>query len=223
MNIFYESLRILSMIFTVPFYFLRGIYALSRLHKPIVAIFGGKRALHENGHAHMANELGRMLAEKNMSVITGGGPGIMSAANCGVASAKENAQSWTLGITLNRLDNDYTNPCAKVITVKYFFIRKWLLSRYSDIHIFMPGGLGTADELFNILNLKKHSMLNQPIILIDQNYWQPLISWYQQSREQEYIPLPIEKAFHVCNSAEEACTYIEKELNKKPLNKMEHS
>lgn len=208
--------HITHILFKLPFMgaqYIRCMYHLSKLNTPIIAVFGGKRA-QENGifyeHAHT---FGRLCTEHGYSVLTGGGPGSMVAANCGAASlhTPKDRSAWTLGIGVDSVDSSFINPCAKVIPVRYFFMRKWLLAHYSDAHVFFPGGIGTADEFFDLLNLAKHEIVQQKrIILVDKTYWEPLLVWYRESGiKSGMITFSVEDAFFVCDTAQEALEIIQ--------------
>lgn len=218
MNYIKENIRLLGISLKAIFYFLRGLFALNRLHTPIISIFGGKRAQSENGFAQLAYQIARCLAQKNYSIITGGGPGIMKAANCGAASAHEEKPGanyrWTLGLGVSGVDNEFINPCAKVIPTGYFFVRKWLLMFYSQGFVFLPGGIGTAEELFELLDLKKHKMIpNYPVVLVNREFWQPLIDWYENRGVREgFIILSPSDAYVICDDAEQVCAIFEKSI-----------
>ena len=184
MNYIKENLRLLGMSLKAIYYFMHGLYALHRMHTPIISIFGGKRAQPDGEDTKLAFQIAQKLAQKNYSIITGGGPGMMQAANCGAASAHQEKPPanyrWTIGLGVSGVDNEFINPCARVIPTGYFFVRKWLLMYYSQAFVFLPGGIGTAEELFELLNLKKHKMIPQyPVILVDKTFWQPLVDWYE--------------------------------------------
>jgi len=168
-----------------------GLYNLSRLRGPIVSIFGGKWVNGEQGHAKQAYELAGRLVEHGFSIVTGGGPGIMLAANCGAQEKKEQLkikEECTLGISVVGVDDDFVNPCANLVQTRSFLVRKWLLIRYSSAIVVFPGGIGTVDELFDVLNLQKFNTIKlMPVILVDRLYWQGLIDWYDQSVEQGII------------------------------------
>ena len=139
-----------------------------------------------------AFDLAKMLAGEGFSIITGGGPGIMEAANYGaiehLKECKINGGAHceplvSVGIGLVRLNKEQANPYVQEnIIMDHFFTRKWLLVRYSVGFVIFPGGYGTMDELFEIMTLKQtHKMQDAPIILIDSNYWKPLLDWVYKS------------------------------------------
>jgi len=214
MSLFTEALYSVALWSKASIDSVRGLYMLKKLNRPIITIFGGKRATKENGFVKQAYELSRLLVQKKFAVITGGGPGIMQAANCGAASVHEKKKNdaWTLGIGVHDINENYDNPCTSVISVNSFYVRKWLLTEFASGYVFFPGGIGTADELFELLNLKKHSQLvSRPIILIDQNYWQPLITWYiDRGIKEGFITVKPAEAFSLCNTIEQAVSILER-------------
>jgi len=181
--------RAIGMSFKCLWGFLRGFIALTRISCPIVTIFGGKGTSQDSEIAKNVYQFARLLVKNNISVLTGGGPGIMVAANCGAASV-ESKKQMTLGIGIREVDADFVNPCTKVIATPYFFVRQWLLIRYSQAFIVFPGGIGTVDELFETLNLMKVDKIPKlPIILVGKDYWQPLVDWYyKKGIAQGFIP-----------------------------------
>ncbi len=189
-----------------------GVYRLSRLRGPIVSIFGGKWIDGEHGHAKQAHKLAGQLVGHGFSILTGGGPGIMSAANCGAQEKKEQLgikEECTLGIGVAGVDVDFVNPCAAVMRTRDFFVRKWLLIHYSSAIVVFPGGIGTVDELFDVLNLQKLSKTNLiPVILVDRSYWKGLIDWYDQSVVQGIIRPEHGNLFTVTDNIDEVYSLI---------------
>lgn len=142
---------------------------------PCVTVFGSARIrpgspLYAHGRA-----VGRELARQGFTVVTGGGPGLMEAANRGALEA--GGISIGLGITLNDLEppNRYTTAA---ITFRYFFVRKVMLVKYATAFVMLPGGVGTLDELFETLNLiQTKKMAPFPVIMVGSEHWQGLTEW----------------------------------------------
>ena len=151
---------------------LHGAWHLAKMPKPIITIFGGARLSQDNRYAHQAHELAHALTERNISVLTGGGPGIMQAANCGAIKSRE---LRNLGIGVEGLPKG-ANMCVQhYVNTKYFFARKWLLMHYSAAFVAFPGGFGTFDEIAELATLIQTKKLSPaPIILVGKEYWQPL-------------------------------------------------
>ncbi len=205
----FEAIRVCGISVRSGFQLMRGVYRLSRLSQPIVAVFGGKAAYDDGKYAALAYDFSAQCAKHGMSVITGGGPGIMEAANCGAYEAAKNKKRSTLGIGVGGLDESFVNKCASLIRVDYFFTRKWLLTRYTCGFVLFPGGIGTMNELFEVLDLLKHGKIKHvPVILIGTSYWKDLIAWYQHAFEYEFITLPPGNAFIITDDIDEAMRVI---------------
>jgi uncharacterized protein (TIGR00730 family) len=202
------------------FFVVRGIFALASFKMPLVAFFGGKNMPHEGLLAQQASLLAHRLAMEGCAILSGGGPGLMQAANCGAQKAaqeKGDGKQRTLGIGVDDLDSDYKNGCGSpFIRAPYFFVRKWLLINYTEAFIIFPGGIGTVDELFEVLNLMKVGTLPiRPIVLIGVDFWQPLMSWIKRSTELGYIPERCDGMIMVTDDHEEAFKHVIDSLHKK--------
>lgn len=162
-----------------------GWYKISCLQGPVVSICGGALAKKNCLYTQLAYEIASQCVHHEMSVLTGGGPGIMEAANCGAYQHEQKKNTYhihTLGIGIRGVDLNYSNPCTRLIYTNTFFIRKWLFINYSQAFVFLPGGVGTADELFDLLNMIAMDQIKPiPVILVCSSYWQPLIDWYYNS------------------------------------------
>jgi uncharacterized protein (TIGR00730 family) len=142
---------------------------------PAVTIFGSARATRRDPYYKIAVELSRALARHGLAVITGGGPGIMEAANKGAAEAKGKSVGLNIELPLEQKQNRYTNI---PIHFHYFFSRKVCFAKYSIAFVFMPGGFGTLDEFFEIATLVQTRRVPRfPLILFGGEYWKGLIHW----------------------------------------------
>jgi uncharacterized protein (TIGR00730 family) len=151
-----------------------GFAALARVSRA-VSIFGSARVLVDASDYALARTLARRLGEAGFSIITGGGPGIMEAANRGARDA--GALSIGLGIELPREQglNDYVDLA---VDFHYFFVRKVMFVRYASGFIVFPGGFGTLDELFEALTLIQTGKIHHfPVILVGRDHWDPLTDW----------------------------------------------
>ena len=197
---------------------MRGLVKLSGLQGPIVSVFGGKGVGKESVYFEAAYKLSGQLVENGFSIITGGGPGIMSAANCGALDKAKSLglnKIHTLGIGVHSVDVDFENPCANVFFTNYFFVRKRLLFRYSCGFVIFPGGIGTMDEFFEILNLiKVEKMKPVPIILFGTSYWKPMLTWYNQAVEQRFISTEYKSLFTVADSTDHVQIVIDAHCRK---------
>ncbi|KFI49820.1 DNA-binding protein [Bifidobacterium biavatii DSM 23969] len=142
---------------------------------PAVGVFGSARTKPDEPAYQAARRMGRLIAERGIAVITGGGPGIMEAANRGAAEA--GGKSVGLGIELPREQglNGYVNLG---LSFRYFFVRKTMFCKYSSGVIVCPGGFGTLDEMFELLTLvQTHKATKMPVVLYGSAYWQGLFDW----------------------------------------------
>ena len=208
-----EVIRIIFRTFKVTCDYIRGCWAIRNMEQPIVTILGGHYVKPTTLYDKQAYNLAQSLAQHGFSIMTGGGPGIMVAANCGAASAcspEKKRSCKTVGIGLSFVNHGFENSCAHVYKANYFFVRKWFLFRYSVGFVFFPGGIGTADELFELLDLVIFKITTpQFITLVDKEYWQPLMDWYVNTAMKEsLISLPPHEAFILVDSEDEAMTKI---------------
>jgi uncharacterized protein (TIGR00730 family) len=142
---------------------------------PAVTIFGSARTPPSDRYYKLAVALGYGLAKNNLAVITGGGPGIMEAANRGAARAKGKSIGLNIELPREQKGNRYANI---PIYFHYFFSRKVCFVKYSIGFIFMPGGFGTLDEFFEILTLVQTERIPRfPLILVGRSYWKGLLKW----------------------------------------------
>lgn len=211
---FFEAICMLGIGIKGAFLTAYGVLRLRRLRRPIITVFGGSGAYENGKYAILARKFGRKCAEKKMSIITGGGPGIMEAANCGAHEVA--GANHTLGIGVKGVDDDFYNPCAPIVAVDNFFGRKWLLTRYSQAFVWFPGGIGTLDEFTEVSNQIKLKKLEKvPIILFGTSYWKSFIEWYQHAFEYDFIELSPQNAFIVVDDIDEALAIIIDSIERK--------
>jgi uncharacterized protein (TIGR00730 family) len=153
-----------------------GFRALTRLG-PAVSIFGSARTPAEDPSYAAARELGAILARSGLAVITGGGGGIMEAANRGAQEAGGRSIGLNIELPHEQQGNVYTDLALQF---HYFFVRKLMFVRYASAFVVMPGGFGTLDELFEAATLiETHKIRHFPLILYGADYWQGLYAWLQ--------------------------------------------
>lgn len=156
--------------------FVDGFETLNRLG-PCVSIFGSARVKPDHPHYQLAEKIAARLTEEGFGVITGGGPGIMEAANKG---AKLN-NGLSVGLNIDLPFEQNSNPYIdhdKNLNHRFFFVRKVMFVKYSQAFIALPGGLGTMDELFEVLTLTQTGKIHSvPIILVGKEFWTPLKNW----------------------------------------------
>lgn len=204
--------RLLKAVFQLSFATLK----VSNLPNPAVSIFGGTRMRPESIYAQQAHRLAYMLVQNDISVITGGGPGVMEAANCGALHASEQ-KPFSYGITVQGLEQAPFNPCVQEsIVMDFFFARKWLLIQYSVAYVFFPGGFGTLDELMELVTLiQTYKIKRSPVVLIGISYWKPFLDWiYQYGVAQGYIPAKDTEVITLTDSLDEAFAIVKERCEK---------
>ena len=167
----------LSRALRIFFECIKGFRALHFL-PPCVTVFGSARFGPDNPWYRMAQGLGADLAKSGFTVMTGGGPGIMEAANRG---AKE-AGGLSVGCNITLPHEQRPNPhLDRFVEFRYFFVRKVMLVKYSYAFVIMPGGFGTMDELFEVATLIQTGKVQDfPVVLMGKSYWQPLLSFLRE-------------------------------------------
>ncbi len=151
-----------------------------KLHAPsaCVTVFGSARLGEHEPAYQLAHDLGRSLGEAGFAIMTGGGPGLMEAANRGAKESGAQSLGCRLAFGFEQASNHHMD---RVATVRYFFVRKIIMCRRATGFAVLPGGIGTLDELFEILVLiQTKKMLPKPIILIGKTYWHPLLTLLDQ-------------------------------------------
>jgi uncharacterized protein (TIGR00730 family) len=157
--------------------FLRGFRVLHFVG-PCVTVFGSARVKIDNPHYELARKIGAAIARLGFTVMTGGGPGIMEAANRGAKEIGGRSVGCRIELPVEQKPNAYLDRC---VTMHYFFIRKTLLIKYSYGFVFMPGGAGTLDELFEALTLIQTGKIkNFPLVIMDTEYWRELIGFIEK-------------------------------------------
>jgi uncharacterized protein (TIGR00730 family) len=174
---------------------------------PGVTIFGSARTLVRDQFYQATVELARGLAKNHLAVITGGGPGIMEAANKGAAAVKGKSIGLNIELPHEQGGNRYANV---PIDFHYFFARKVCFVKYSMGFVFMPGGFGTLDEFYEVLTLVQTQRIPRfPLILFGRKYWRGLIRWMKETLEEDGFITPGDlKLVQLTDSAEEALEII---------------
>lgn len=161
-------------VFRIMAEFVEGFETLSQIG-PAVSIFGSARTPEKDPYYGVARELGRRFVESGYGVITGGGPGIMEAANRGAAEAGGESVGLNIMLPFEQKANPYV---TKLLNFHYFFARKVMFAKYSKAFIACPGGFGTLDEFFELTTLVQTMRVKPiPIILICKDFWSGLLDW----------------------------------------------
>lgn len=169
-------------IFRIMAEFVEAVEELSRVGHA-VSIFGSARVTPDDEYYLKTVELARLLAEEGFGVITGGGPGIMEAANKGASEGGGKSVGMNIYLPFEQKPNPYSNIR---IDYKYFFIRKVMFVKYAMAYVILPGGFGTMDELFEALTLIQTRRIRSfPVILMGGEYWQGLIEWVKETMLKE--------------------------------------
>jgi uncharacterized protein (TIGR00730 family) len=157
--------------------FVDGFEALAKYH-PAVSIFGSTRTRPGDEVYQRAEQIGKLLAENGFAVITGGGPGVMEAANKGAFSAGGKSIGLNIELPLEQKPNPYTNI---TLNFRYFFVRKVMFVKYAVAYIILPGGFGTMDELLESITLIQTKKIRPfPVILVGSNYWRGFLEWIKE-------------------------------------------
>jgi uncharacterized protein (TIGR00730 family) len=197
------------LIFKIMSEFVEGFEKMSRIG-PCVSIFGSARTKTDNPYYKLAEEIAEKLCREGYGVITGGGPGIMEAANKGAKAGGGKSVGLNIRLPFEQSGNIYVDP-DKSINFDYFFVRKTIFLKYSQGFIGMPGGFGTLDELFEALTLVQTSKIaNFPVVLVGSDYWSGLVNWIRDTLlEREHnINAADLNLFHVVDTADEAVHII---------------
>lgn len=190
-------------IFQILSEFVQGFDKLASIG-PCVTIFGSARAKPGSHHYKLAEEIAYLLTKKGFGIITGGGPGIMEAANKGAHFAGGISVGLNIELPHEQKHNEFIDP-DKLITFKHFFSRKVMFIKYAQGYIVLPGGFGTCDEMFEALTLiQTKKSLRFPIVLVGKEYYKGLIDWLKETvLYNEYISDSDLCLFSLVDTAEE--------------------
>lgn len=193
-------------LFRILFEFVRGFRGLHFVG-PCVTVFGSARFKEGTEPYRLGVEMGRRLSEAGFTVLTGGGPGVMEAANRGAFERGGMSIGCNIVLPHEQRENRFL---TKVVTFYYFFVRKVMLVKYSQAYVILPGGFGTLDEMFEALTLiQTKKLANFPVILMGKSYWQGLITWCEQTLVQSGAIDPIDlERLCVTDSVDEAIQQI---------------
>jgi len=196
-------------IFRVMAEFVEGFQYLSQFKKE-VTIFGSARLPPANKWYQEAEMLGTLLAKGGFTVVTGGGPGIMEAANKGASEAGGMSVGLNIQLPMEQRINPFVNTS---MAFHYFFSRKVMLAASAQAYVYFPGGFGTQDELFEILTLIQTGKSEPvPVILVGRPYWGPWLAWIRQVMADEFETIDAEdlNLFQLVDSADAAFEIIKR-------------
>ena len=190
-------------LFKVMSEFVNGYEKLSSIG-PCISIFGSARTKSKHPTYVLTTEIAKAVSKLGYGVITGGGPGIMEAANKGANEVGGVSVGLNINLPMEQESNKYIDK-DKLIDFQYFFVRKVMFVKYAQGFIVMPGGVGTLDELFESFTLLQTSKIDKfPIILVGRDYWKGLIDWIEEKllRQNNISPEDL-KLFEVVDTVEE--------------------
>jgi len=192
-------------IFRIMAEFVDGIEALSNL-PPAVTIFGSARAKPGDKYYTLADKLGGELARQGLAVITGGGPGVMEAANKGAFEARGQSVGLNIELPFEQKLNPYTNIN---LSFRYFFIRKVMFVKYAIGYVIFPGGFGTMDELFEALTLIQTDKIKPfPVVLFGSEYWSGLVDWIENTMLEGRMISPEDRSIFTVTDSIQAVVEI---------------
>lgn len=196
-------------IFKIMAEFVDGYQALARIG-PCVSIFGSARTRPDHPHYKLAEEIASKLSGAGLGIITGGGPGIMEAANKGAVEGGGPSVGLNINLPFEQVPNPFQDR-DKMLTFDYFFVRKVMFMKYAQGFVVLPGGFGTLDEMFEALTLvQTDKRAKFPIVLVDKQFWTPLMNWIEESllKEHAYISADDMYLFKLVDTADEAVQEI---------------
>ena len=196
-------------IFKIMAEFVDGFEKLAKIGTS-VSIFGSARTKEANPYYKMAEDCARLLTERGYGVISGGGPGIMEAANKGAYEAGGKSVGLNIELPFEQFHNKFIDR-DKLLEFDYFFVRKVMFMKYSQGFIVLPGGFGTLDEMFEALTLIQTGKIARfPIVLVGTSYWSGLIDWIKQTMllKEHNINEEDLNLFRLVDTAEDAAEHI---------------
>jgi len=195
--------------------FRKGFRFLRRYDKA-VTIFGSNREMMPPEVYQEAAKLGRLLAQDNFAVFTGGGGGIMEAANKGAFEVGGQSVGVNIELKNKQRQNPYVTQSA---SFHYFFVRKVVMAFSAQVYVFFPGGFGTLDEFFEIVTLIQTKKIEQgiPVVIVGEEYWRPLLDWIRVTLSQKYqtIDANDQDLFTLVTNADEAYGYIQEAMKER--------
>jgi uncharacterized protein (TIGR00730 family) len=187
--------------------FLTGFQTVLRIDRPAISIFGSARVGAETEVYRRARETGRLVAEAGFAVVTGGGPGVMEAANRGC----QDAGGLSVGFNIELPHEQGLNPyCDIGLTFKHFYARKTMFVKAAEGFVIFPGGFGTLDETFEALTLiQTGKVLNFPVVVVDSDFWQELLAWVRVEPLADGLVSPEDlELLHVTDDPAEAVRVV---------------
>jgi uncharacterized protein (TIGR00730 family) len=199
--------------------FLNGFQTVLEIDRPAVSIFGSARVAEDSEAYRAARAAGKVFAEAGFAVVTGGGPGVMEAANRGC----QEAGGLSVGFNIELPHEQGLNPyCDIAMTFKHFYARKVMFVKAAEGFVIFPGGFGTLDEMYEALTLiQTGKVLHFPVVLVDEDYWREMLEWVREELLADGMISPEDvELLHVTDDPAEAVkivvAYYEKRLGPVP-------
>jgi len=186
---------------------------------PCISIFGSARTKEENPYYQLTVTIAEKLVKEGYGIITGGGPGIMDAGNRGAKNKKGKSVGLHIVLPHEEGANQYVDH-NKIFFFRYFFARKVMFTKYAQAFVYMPGGFGTLDELFEILTLVQTGKIERvPIVLVGKTYWSGLIDWIKSTvlAKEHNINAADLDLFHLTDDPDEVVKVIKQHYKKAAL------
>ena len=205
-------------IFKIMSEFVEGFESMSKIG-PCVSVFGSARTNTANRYYKIAEEIGYLLTQKGFGVITGGGPGIMEAANKGAKRGQGKSVGLNIELPFEQSHNEFIDH-DKLLNFDYFFVRKVMFVKYAQGFVVLPGGVGTLDELFEAITLiQTHKIGKFPIVLFGSSYWEGMVHWIKHTMLEKENNISREDLdlFTIVDSPLEAVRIIEEFYEKYTL------
>lgn len=200
-------------VFKIMSEFVSG-FEILRKYGLAATVFGSARFHQGDPYYKLAEELSARLAKKGYAIITGGGPGIMEAANVGGFKVGGKSVGLNIKLPYEQKLNPYTTESENF---DFFFSRKVMLSFASEVYIYFPGGYGTLDEFFELVTLIQTGKIERiPVVLFGSDFWTPLLKFFETTMHKKYQTISKEdmELFHIVDSVDEAMKYITKEVDR---------
>ena len=177
---------------------------------PCVSIFGSARTKHTHQYYKLASEIAFKLTRNGYGVITGGGPGIMEAANKGAKAGGGRSVGLNITLPMEQSHNQFIDK-DKIINFDYFFVRKVMFVKYAQGFVVLPGGFGTMDELFEALTLiQTNKAAHFPVVMVGRDYWKGLLDWIKETmiKEEKNADIADLDLFQVVDTSDEVVDII---------------
>jgi len=186
---------------------------------PCISIFGSARTKPDNKYYQLAEIIAQKLTKEGYGIITGGGPGIMEAGNKGAKLSNGRSVGLHIELDFEQDWNEYIDT-DKLLIFKYFFARKVMFIRYAQAFVFMPGGFGTMDEMFEVLTLVQTKKISHvPMIFVGSDYWKGLLDWIKNTmlEKENNINAKDLKLFHITDDPAKVVKIINQHYKKTAL------